>query len=109
MSPQAVVILQQCNYTLVNDPQETPAQRHKKDSFEQFNMAYVTQMRLRKTRQNIEGVTPYLRSGNCEALIAPHIFCCFPTTFLCDSLSETQRHSLRGVKNKPVTLWGGSG
>ena len=73
MSPQAVVILQQCNYILVNDPQEIPAQRHKKDRFDEFNMAYVTQMLLRKTTQNIEGVTLYRRSGNCEALIAPHI------------------------------------
>ena len=109
MSPQAVVILHQCNYTLVNDPQERPAQRHKKDSFDELDMAYVTQILLRETTQNIEGVTLYRRSGNCEALIAPHISCCFSTTFLCDSLSETQRHSLRGEKNKPCALWGGSG
>ena len=109
MSPQAVVILHQCNYTFVNDPQERPAQRHKKDSFDELDMAYVTRMQAMDTRQNFEGVTPYPRSGNCEALIAPHISCCFSTTFLCDSLSETQRHSLRGANNKPVTLWGGSG
>ena len=81
MSPQAVVILHQCNYTLVNNPQETPAQRPKKDHFDEFDMAYVTQIRLRKTTRNIEGVTLYRRSGNCEALIAPHISCCFSTTF----------------------------
>lgn len=55
MSPQAVVILHHCNYTLVNDPQETPAQRHKKDRFDEFNMAYVTQIGMRKTTRNIEG------------------------------------------------------